>query len=207
MTPSSAKFDGPPVSEIFADLPHRLSGTATIGGVIAALGAHAPGILVAAISIPAIVPTPGIPAGMVFGTILSIFAAEITAGRSRILLPAWIARRPISPRVLNSLARHGSSPLRRVERLVVPRLTNFTGPRALRWLGPFLALLGVLIALPIPFGNTLPGLGALMIGLGTANRDGYLVLGGVALGVAGGIVSTGLVWGGWQILGAALGSA
>ncbi|MBU4532015.1 MAG: exopolysaccharide biosynthesis protein [Hoeflea sp.] len=193
------------ISDILADLPHRLSGNVTIGDVIAALGGRAPGIMVAAVSIPAIVPTPGIPAGMVFGAILSILATQMTLGKPRILMPAWIARRTISPHVLESLASHGSKLLRRVERQITPRLTHCTGQKALRWLGPVLVLLGILIALPIPFGNTLPGLGALLIGLGAANRDGYLVIGGTVLGVLGGIVSAGLVYGGWRLVGTAMG--
>ncbi|MDZ7752970.1 MAG: exopolysaccharide biosynthesis protein [Gammaproteobacteria bacterium] len=207
MAPHPAGRDGPSVSDIFADLPHRLTETATIEDLIAALGGRAHGLTVAAVSIPAIVPTPGIPAGLVFGTILAVFAAQITTGASSVILPRWLAYRPVSPRVLDALAGRGSSLVWRVERFTRSRLTHVASPASMRWLGPFLFLLGLLIALPIPFGNTLPGLGALLIGVGIASRDGLVVLYGLAVGVAGLIVSLGLIYGGWRVASSFLGGA
>lgn len=207
MTPHPARRDGFPVSDIFAELPHRLPGPATIGDVIAALGGRAPGLMVVAVSIPAIVPTPGIPAGLVFGTILAVFAAQITTGASSVILPRWLAHRQVSPRVLDALASRGASLVRRVERPSRSRLTHVTSPALMHWLGPFLFLLGLLIALPIPFGNTLPGLGALLIGIGIASRDGLIVLGGLAVGFAVLIVSVGLIYGGWRAASSFLGAA
>jgi hypothetical protein len=199
MRPHSAECGAASVSEIFEDLPRRLPPRATIGDVISALGDRALGIVLAAVSVPAVVPTPGFPAGLVFGTILAIFAAKATTGASRMILPTWLADRQVSPRALDALTGRGSSLLRRVERLTRPRLTSLTSPSALRWLGPILFVLGLLIALPIPFGNTLPGLGALLIGIGTANRDGLVVFGGLVVGAAGGVVSIGLTYAGWRL--------
>lgn len=190
---------------MFADLPQRLSGTPTIEHVVAALGGRAPGLMVVAISIPAIVPTPGIPAGLIFGTILAVFAAQFTTGAASLIVPRWLAHRHISRRVLDALAGRGSSLVRRVERLTRSRLTHVASPASMRCLGPILFLLGMLIALPIPFGNTLPGLGALLIGIGIASRDGLAVLCGVAVGVAGILVSIGLIYGGWRAASSLLG--
>lgn len=171
---------------------------------MAALGDRALGISLAVVSVPAVVPTPGVPAGLVFGTILAMFAAQATVGASRLILPAWLGRRQVSPHALGALARRGPPLLRRVERLTKPRLTTLTSPAAVRWLGPILFVLGLLIALPIPFGNTLPGLGALLIGIGTANRDGLAVFVGLAVGAVGSLVSVGLVYGGWRLASSAL---
>lgn len=199
MRPHSAERDAPPISALIEDLPRRLPPRATVGDLVAALGDRGLGLLLVAVSVPAVVPTPGVPAGLVFGTILALFAARATVDASRMTLPAWFGRRQVGPRALGALARRGPPLLRRAERLTKPRLTRLASPSAVRWLGPILFALGLLIALPIPFGNTLPGLGALLIGIGAAHRDGLVVLGGLAVGAAGGLVSVGLVYGGWRL--------
>lgn len=197
--------DAPSVSKLIEDLPSRLPQRTTIADVIAALGDRAFGILLVAVSIPAVVPTPGLPAGLVFGTILAIFAAQATTGASRMILPTWLAHRQVSRRALYGFASRGSSFLRRVERLARPRLTGLTSPAAVCWLGPILFVLGLLIALPIPFGNTLPGLGALLIGIGIASRDGLVVSGGLTVGAVGALVSVALMSGGWRLASSMLG--
>ena len=172
--------------------------------VLAALEDRALGVVLAAVALPAIVPTPGVPAGMIFGAVLAMIAVQATFGATRPSLPKRLTRRRVSRRLIGALARRGPRLLRPVERLVRPRLTSFAGPAALKQLGPVLFVLGVLVALPIPFGNTLPGLATLLIGIGAASRDGLAVLAGLALAVIAAIVSIGLVLGAWWLLGSAM---
>jgi hypothetical protein len=61
-----------------------------------------------------------------------------------------------------------------------------------------MALMGVLIALPIPFGNTLPGLSVILMGLGLAIGDGLAVLGALILAVLATGISIALVWAAWS---------
>jgi hypothetical protein len=60
-----------------------------------------------------------------------------------------------------------------------------------------MALMGVLIALPIPFGNTLPGLSVILMGLGLAIGDGLAVLGALILAVLATGTSIALAWAAW----------
>jgi hypothetical protein len=60
-----------------------------------------------------------------------------------------------------------------------------------------MALMGVLIALPIPFGNTLPGLSVIVMGLGLAIGDGLAVLGALILAVLATGTSIALTWAAW----------
>jgi hypothetical protein len=57
-----------------------------------------------------------------------------------------------------------------------------------------MALMGVLIALPIPFGNTLPGFAVILLGLGLAVGDGLAVLGALVLAALATGVSITLGW-------------
>jgi hypothetical protein len=57
-----------------------------------------------------------------------------------------------------------------------------------------MALMGILIALPIPFGNTLPGLAVILLGLGLALGDGLAVVGALILAAVATGVSIALGW-------------
>jgi Exopolysaccharide synthesis, ExoD len=54
---------------------------------------------------------------------------------------------------------------------------------------------GSLIALPIPFGNVVPGLAVLLIALGLARHDGLMIVAGLAMSIAALTTSVLLVYG------------
>jgi hypothetical protein len=62
----------------------------------------------------------------------------------------------------------------------------------------------LLIALPIPFGNTLPALAVILIALALANRDGLVVISALVMAAIAGAASYGLVLAAGSLL--ALGS-
>jgi hypothetical protein len=67
--------------------------------------------------------------------------------------------------------------LRRLEKLVRPRMTAFLDNRiALSFTGLLLVLLGVLLALPIPFTNYVFGFLLLLFAFALLERDGALLL-------------------------------
>ena len=54
-----------------------------------------------------------------------------------------------------------------------------------------LFLLGVVLFSPLPFFHTIPALTVMILGFGLVNRDGFLLVGGLALSagvVAGGVI-------------------
>lgn len=55
---------------------------------------------------------------------------------------------------------------------------------ALRLVALVLIAIGVVLFLPIPFMNSLPGIGILLIGVGLLNRDGVFVVTGTLLCIA-----------------------
>lgn len=70
--------------------------------------------------------------------------------------------------------------LRSVERLTRPRLAVLTGDFADGVIGVLCFLLAVMMALPIPIGDMLPGVTLIIFGLALSQRDGLAVLiGGV----------------------------
>lgn len=183
-------------SALLRRLRERLAGDRpTLGEVLAHLGNRAPGFLLLVLAIPAIVPTPGIPAGMVFGTVLALVALQMIVGRDHLGVPGWLGRRRVRRATVDSVIDKATPLVERVERRLRARYPTLTRHGVLRPLGVFVLVMGVLIALPIPFGNTLPGLAILVIALGLIAGDGLAVLAGLGLGAVAAGVSVALVAG------------
>ena len=69
--------------------------------------------------------------------------------------------------------------LRGIERLTRPRLSILTGEVADTLTGLVCAALAMMMALPVPFGDMLPGLTLVLFALGMMQRDGVAILLGV----------------------------
>ncbi|WP_417339050.1 exopolysaccharide biosynthesis protein [Halomonas kashgarensis] len=151
-------------------------------------------------AIPAIVPTPGVPAGMVFGTALAFIGLQMALGTKRIRLPPGVARLRIGREQLERILRKAAPHIERLERRLGERLEKLVSPIAIRWIGLVVLIMALLIALPIPFGNTLPGLAVLVLALGLAQRDGIAVVAGLGLALVAAIVSTALIGGSWWLI-------
>ncbi|WP_377297417.1 exopolysaccharide biosynthesis protein [Rhizobium sp. SGZ-381] len=191
----------PSLAETIEALPLRLEAErTTLGQLLAVLGDHATALVLLVFSIPAIIPTPGIPAGFVFGTALALLAVQLVIGADRFFLPARLARVNVPHRLLEAMAVRLGPKLGKLETWLKPRWKMLSGKRALRPLGLFIFVMAVLIALPIPFGNVLPGLAIFFIALGLAQRDGLAIGGGLFFGVAAMAFSAFILLGGWWLI-------
>lgn len=132
------------------------------------------------------IPSPGVPLGMICGGVLMLHGAAVLLGGE---LPRGLAR----ARVRGDLLRKGAGAvlpwLRRIERFLRPRWPALACPP--RFLGALATIaMGFLIWLPIPFGNFLPGLALCVLALGVIARDGKAVAAGLGLSVvAGGVAA------------------
>lgn len=156
---------------------------------LSALGRLAPLPLLAALGMT---PSPGLPLGAICGGLMVWLAL---AGLLRLpagALPQGMARKRIPPSVLRVMLRQIAPPLRKLEKLARPRLTAAAWP-ALAWL----AILGqgIIMALPIPLGNFLPGVAVLVLSIAILRRDGLGVIVGLAICAISLAVLAGLGWG------------
>jgi hypothetical protein len=65
-----------------------------------------------------------------------------------------------------------------------PRWALWSHERTRLWWGTWIGLMGVVIFLPLPFGNVLPSLSLILLSLGWMFRDGLALLFSTATGVA-----------------------
>lgn len=143
------------------------------------LGAEGPvglALALTALSAAALVPLPG-PFGIFFGSCLMIVALQMLIGRKKLALPGFIARRRLSLTVVEAIFSASQPPIAFIEQyLSHGRLAFLTGHASHIGLAVLVFVLGLLIALPIPFGNALPAISVMLIALALANRDGLVVV-------------------------------
>jgi hypothetical protein len=154
----------------------------SFGDILSATGAHSFTLLILLLAAISSIPSPGIPVGGPFGLIIMLIGLQMILGRHRLWLPAWLTRRTVARDRLGRAAVRAGALLRKIERRLSPRLAPLTGDLARRFLGAVAVILGFLLLLPIPFGNTPPALALVVLALGLMARDGAAVAVGLALG-------------------------
>ncbi len=161
-----------------------------LGDLLKDFGPAAFGMLLFFGVLPAFIPVPGI-GGAISGPMVVLVGAQLLLGMRKVWLPAFLAKRGPHRSAMARFRQRMAPWLRRLEKLVRPRMGGFVDNRvALSVTGLLLVLLGILLALPIPFTNYLFGFLLLLFALALLERDGALLLvawvaGGIAVVVFG----------------------
>lgn len=164
-----------PVSQRLRRAANSLSGErVALRDISAAHGAAAQGTLLVMLAAPCMLPVSGV--GSVLGCGLAMIGAALWRGEVTEHLPARVAGLemplPWARRVLRLMAAiYGLA-----ARFLRPRLSRFSATDGRPWIAVNVCLMAVLIVLPIPFGNLLPALALILLGLGLVFSDGLAVL-------------------------------
>ena len=151
--------------------------------LIGGLGRSTFGVLLFISTIPAFIPIPGV-AGALSGPLVVLVGLHLLILLRKPWLPDFVARRGPQRSTLIRFDRAGDRWLRWLEKLVRPRMTAMIDhPVATVFTGLQLVLLGVLLALPIPFTNFMFAGLLLVYALALLERDGALMLLAWAAGV------------------------
>ena len=115
----------------------------------------------------------------VFGLVAILISLGVTFNRVP-WLPDRLLDRPLDAVKLAGAIERGAERFGRVDRISHPRLQRLTSSRAMNRLAGLGLLLGsVLLIFPlglVPFSNTLPAWGILLLAAGLLQRDGLLIL-------------------------------
>jgi hypothetical protein len=179
-------------SQVLEDLGVGENPTLTLDEVVEAFGDRGIGALILVLSLMALIPWP--PGGKaVFAAPIILLAAELAFQRNEVWLPRWLLKASLSRTAFRKAISKLIGPVRFVENLTRPRLRVLTGPISEIFMGVACVLLALMMALPIPFGDMLPGLALVFFALGIMQKDGVAVL----FGAIGSVVSAAylfLVW-------------
>lgn len=155
----------------------------TLQRLMEQLGDRGHAMLIVLLTAPFLVlPIPGI--STAFGAAIFLLGGCVMLG-VRPWLPKFIARKEISYPALEKLVGKVSGLLRRLERVLKPRLTALTH-RAWHWsIGLSLCAAAVALALPIPipWNNVPPAIVLMFLALGLLERDGIALIIGHILNV------------------------
>jgi hypothetical protein len=147
-----------------------------LGDLFQGLGDRAFGMLLMAATAPAFIPIPGL-AGALSGPLVMLVGVQVLVRLRQPWLPGFVARRGPTRGTMARLRDLLAPWLRRLERVVRPRLVVMLD----HWLldvvtGLFLVVMGLLLSLPIPFTNYALAAILLLFALALLERDGALML-------------------------------
>ena len=160
----------------------------TVGMLVDLFGERAFGAVMFIFAIPNIIPLPP-GASAVLGLPLVFLTFQLMIGRQTIWLPQAVRRRAISSHFTELFQNRATPFLRRFERILKPRISVLARTDlAERAIGIVAFVLAVILVLPIPLVNMLPGAAIACLALGLAERDGLAVLFGYTLSAVTGFV-------------------
>lgn len=182
----------PPIVQRLRDAAASIQGDrVSMQSMAQAHGAGANGALLLLLAMPCLLPVPGV--GTVLGVGLAALAVAMWRGHCAPCLPRRVAELELprywAQRVLSGLAsaydfagRHARA---RLCHLAVPRRRSATALAV--------GLMASVVIMPIPFGNLLPAIALMFIGLGLVFQDGVAVVVGQLLSVVTVVATTGLL--------------
>jgi len=181
-------------SEVMRELAYGEGERVSFREILMGLRHRAFGFTMLIFALPCVLPMPpGIPTACGFA--LVIIALNLIAARRRLWLPSAIAGKSIARADLRRVVDRVAPLMQRLERVCRPRLPLLTEPIGKVLIGIVVLVLGFVMILPIPFlGNMPPGAAASVIAIGVIERDGVVVLVGLAVSAAAVVVASAATW-------------
>jgi hypothetical protein len=169
------------------------------GDIIRALGGSTPGFSLVVLALPALVPT-GLPIAAPAGAVMMLIGALMVIGQADTTVPGWLARRKFTKAQLQNLVQVAAPVLAWLERLLTPRMSWMLKRRQLRMVGTIIALDGLVIFLPIPFGNMIPAFAVMVIALGMMLGDGLAIIVGILVSLIAILIAVAVMVLGFEII-------
>ena len=199
---------GPPrprrkLSEILDELAGDATRTrVSIADLVQSMHGRAFGALLLIFAFPNALPAiPG--TSSILGLPLLFLSAQMMLGRP-VWLPKVVSSRSMSRDDFANLVDRVNPWLEWADRFTAPRLSFLGEPTAQKLIGAICLVLSVVLVLPVPLGNMLPGIALCLIALGVLERDGLWIAGGVVVGGLSLLVAWGVLYalarGAWFLL-------
>lgn len=182
----SGEPPGPRFSTVLRRLGEGESERIGVAELVDTFADRAFGALMFIFAVPNVIPLPPGSSGF-FAVPLILIAAQLAMGRQTLWLPSPLLRLSIKRDDYARMLERVLPALRRAERLLAPRLGIMFGILGDRLIGICCLVMAIVLFLPIPLANMVPGLSISAFALGLMQRDGIAVVIGwiAALGTAG----------------------
>jgi hypothetical protein len=147
----------------------------TLGDVLEPLGERAFGFLILILALPNFIPVP-IGVGGVMGVLVVLVGLQMLLGFEQPWIPRSLRRRGVKRESLERFVKRMTPVLSWLERVCRPRWEALTRYPAHRVSGLLLVLIGVALALPIPFTNFAFGFLLVAYAVALLERDGIALV-------------------------------
>lgn len=165
----------------------------SVRSIISTLGERGFALLVVGLGLPNCLPMPP-PIPLICGLLLIFVALQMVLGWTSPWLPRFILDKTVSRTTLANFIARALPWVQKLEHFAKPRLGILDHHIAFRLIGSALMVFSVALVFAAPFIGQVPlGVAVVLIGLGLVERDGVLVLAGVAAGLVGSVLSLGFV--------------
>ncbi len=167
--------EDPPVetlsSILSAALDTNQDSFVTVGEIADRVEERGFGLFLILLALPTMIPVLPPGASAITGALYALLGIQMLMGMHEPWLPGRVRNYRLSPKALNLLQKRGVRFMQRVERMSRPRWLFAERKAVLRSVALIIIGIGIILFLPLPFMNTLPGLAMAVIGIGFINRD------------------------------------
>ena len=153
----------------------------TVDALLETLGDRSLGWCIVLFAVVNLIPMP-LGGTMVTALPLLIVTAQMALGWRELRLPAFLMRRKIGRRRFQRVVMRLRPLMRPIERIVRPRYPRVFSGRNERLIGATLFAVAFALFLPFPLSGYIPAASLLAAGVGLVERDGLVVMAGLALG-------------------------
>ncbi|WP_246849252.1 exopolysaccharide biosynthesis protein [Rubellimicrobium arenae] len=187
---------GPPrkkLAQILEELAADTSRTRiSLADLVQAMHGRAFGALLLVFAFPNAIPAiPG--TSSILGLPLLFLSAQMMLGK-QVWLPKVISLRSMSRDDFANLVERVNPWLEWADGFTAPRLSFLGDPMIQRVIGAFCLILSIVLVMPVPLGNMLPGIALCLIALGVLERDGLWVCGGFVVGLIALLIAWGVIY-------------
>jgi len=184
------------LSEMLTDLANDPSrDTISIADIRDGMGDRAFGALMLVFALPNALPVNAPGVSTVLGAPLLFLAAQLILGFKKPWLPAFVMRRSLRRESFAHAMALGVPWVRRLEKVLKPRLQLLASSWAERAVGLVCAVLAIVLMLPIPFANMPPAVAICVMAMALLERDGLATLAGLALAAGALSIASGVILG------------
>jgi hypothetical protein len=173
------------LSDVLVQCADSLHGDfVALGTIASALGERSLAALLIVFALPLVIPAVGTALSFALGLPLAIISVQIMLGHRRAGLPGFLSRKTLAVKEVKHTLLRILPSVRRLERLAKPGsrpLTAWTTAAT----GATCLLLSILIFLPVPMGNVLPGAAISLLALGLLEHNRIALAAGFAAAAAG----------------------
>lgn len=175
-SPKTVKAPGLHTSDLFMNLAAELDGERVFAGqLVDHLAGRGVGILLLIFSLPLCVPNiPGI--STLFGLLLIAPSLQMIMRRPSVWMPEFARHWHFASKDLRNALRLCGKLLRKIEVLARPRLVQLTQGPAAVYAGVQTLIMALVLLLPMPGANVIPGVAVALTGLALLQKDGVFMI-------------------------------